>query len=152
MKGFNLSLWALEHRAFTGFLMGLILLGGLFAYFRLEQREDPEFTFRLMVVKTLYPGATAREVEQQITDRLEKKLQELPDLDYLRSYSKPGESLIFVAPREETTPQEVADIWYQVRKKIGDIRTTPCGSVIRMSPIFLRTWSVSYTHLTLPTN
>ncbi|WP_367025365.1 efflux RND transporter permease subunit [Methylococcus sp. ANG] len=130
MKDFNLSQWALEHRAFTGFLMALILLGGLFAYFRLEQREDPEFTFRLMVVKTLYPGATAREVEQQITDRLERKLQELPDLDHLRSYSKPGESLIFVVPREETSPEEVADIWYQVRKKIGDIRMTlPQGIV-----------------------
>jgi len=74
MKSFNLSEWALEHRAFTGFIMGLILLGGIIAYFGLEQREDPKFTFRLMVVKTLYPGATAQEVEQQLTDKLEKKI------------------------------------------------------------------------------
>ena len=80
MKHFNLSEWALEHRAFTGFVMVLLLLGGIFAYFTLEQREDPKFTFRLMVVKTLYPGATALEVENQVTDRLEKKLQELPNL------------------------------------------------------------------------
>jgi multidrug efflux pump len=124
MKDFNLSAWALEHHAFTGFLMGLLLLGGIFAYFRLGQREDPEFTFRVMVVKTIYPGATALEVEQQVTDRLEKKIQELPNLDTLRSYSKPGESVIFVTPREDTPPKEIPNLWYQVRKKIGDIHMT----------------------------
>jgi multidrug efflux pump len=130
MKDFNLSQWALEHRAFTGFLMALLMLGGIFAYFRLGQREDPEFTFRVMVVKTFYPGATAREVEEQVTDRLEKKIQELPNLDYLRSYSKPGESVIFVTPREDTPPKEIPGLWYQVRKKVGDIRLTlPPGSV-----------------------
>ncbi|MDD5113192.1 MAG: efflux RND transporter permease subunit [Methylobacter sp.] len=130
MKEFNLSAWVLEHRAFTGFIMALLLLGGMFAYSRLGQREDPAFTFRVMVVKTLYPGATALEVEQQLTDRLEKKIQELPDLDILRSYSKPGESVIFVTPREDTPPKEIATLWYQVRKKVDDIRMTlPPGSV-----------------------
>ncbi|MGZ4995742.1 MAG: efflux RND transporter permease subunit [Methylobacter sp.] len=130
MKSFNLSEWALEHRAFTGFIMGLILLGGIVAYFALEQREDPKFTFRLMVVKTLYPGATAQEVEQQLTDKLEKKLQELPNLDYLRSYSKPGESVIFITPREAIPPDEIPELWYQVRKKADDIRMTlPQGVV-----------------------
>lgn len=130
MKEFNLSAWVLEHRAFTGFIMALLLLGGIFAYSRLGQREDPAFTFRVMVVKTLYPGATALEVEQQLTDRLEKKIQELPDLDILRSYSKPGESVIFVTPREDTPPKEIATLWYQVRKKVDDIRMTlPPGSV-----------------------
>lgn len=124
MKEFNLSEWALKHRSFTGFLMVLVLLGGIFAYFRLEQREDPEFTFRVMVVKMIYPGATALEVEQQVKDRLEKKIQELPNLDTLRSYSKPGESVIFVIPREDTPPKEIPDLWYQVRKKVGDIRMT----------------------------
>jgi multidrug efflux pump len=75
-----------------------------------------------MVVKTLYPGATALEVEQQVTDRLEKKIQELPNLDFLRSYSKPGESVIFVTPREDTPPKDIPELWYQVRKKVGDIR------------------------------
>lgn len=130
MNDFNLSAWTLEHRAFTGFIMVLLLLGGIFAYFRLGQREDPEFTFRVMVVKTLYPGATALEVEQQLTDRLEKKIQELPNLDILRSYSKPGESVIFVTPREDTPPKEIPSLWYQVRKKVDDIRMTlPPGSI-----------------------
>ncbi|MCX7095290.1 MAG: efflux RND transporter permease subunit [Methylobacter sp.] len=124
MKAFNLSEWAIEHRAFTGFMMALILLGGIFAYFMLEQREDPKFTFRLMVVKTLYPGATAQEVEQLVTDKLEKKFQELPNLDYLRSYSKPGESVIFITPREAIAPDEIPGLWYQVRKKADDIRMT----------------------------
>lgn len=130
MKEFNLSEWVLKHRSFTGFLMALVLLGGVFAYYKLGQREDPAFTFRVMVVKTLYPGATALEVEQQLTDRLEKKIQELPNLDYLRSYSKPGESVIFVTPREDTSPKEIPTLWYQVRKKVDDIRMTlPPGSI-----------------------
>ena len=76
----NVSEWGLRHAAFTGFLMVLLMAGGVYAYLQLGQKEDPEFTFRVMVVKTLYPGATAAEVEQQVTDRLEKKLQELPYL------------------------------------------------------------------------
>ncbi|OAI03375.1 efflux RND transporter permease subunit [Methylomonas methanica] len=130
MKEFNLSEWVLKHRSFTGFMIALVVLGGLFAYYRLGQQEDPPFTFRVMVVKTLYPGATALEVEQQLTDRLEKKIQELPNLDYLRSYSKPGESVIFVTPREDTPPKEIPGLWYQVRKKVDDIRMTlPPGSI-----------------------
>lgn len=145
MKDFNLSEWALEHRAFTGFMMVLFLLGGIFAYFQLRQREDPEFTFRIMVVKTLYPGATAREVEEQVTDRLEKKIQELPNLDYLRSYSKSGESVIFVTPREDTPPGEIPNLWYQVRKKVGDIRMTlPSGIV---GPFFNDEFGDTYTLL-----
>ncbi|WP_446808762.1 efflux RND transporter permease subunit [Methylomonas sp. 2BW1-5-20] len=130
MKAFNLSEWVLKHRSFTGFMLALVVLGGLFAYYRLGQQEDPPFTFRVMVVKTLYPGATALEVEQQLTDRLEKKIQELPNLDYLRSYSKPGESVIFVTPREDTPPKDIPELWYQVRKKVDDIRMTlPPGSI-----------------------
>ena len=100
------------------------MLGGVFAYFRLGQREDPDFTFRVMVVKTLYPGATAHEVEEQVTDRLEKKIQELPYLDYLRSYAKPGESLIFITARQDIPPKEIPTLWYLVRKKVTDIRHT----------------------------
>ena len=130
MKEFNLSEWVLKHRSFTGFMIALVVLGGMFAYYRLGQMEDPPFTFRIMVVKTLYPGATALEVEQQLTDRLEKKIQELPNLDYLRSYSKPGESVIFVTPREDTPPKDIPELWYQVRKKVDDIRMTqPPGSI-----------------------
>ena len=130
MKDFNLSEWVLKHRSITGFLMVLVLLGGIVAYFQLGQREDPEFTFRVMVVKTLYPGATALETEQQVTDRLEKKIQELPNLDFLRSYSKSGESVIFITPREDTPSKEIPNLWYQVRKKVGDIRMSlPPGIV-----------------------
>ena len=130
MKEFNLSEWVLKHRSFTGFMIALVVLGGMFAYYRLGQQEDPPFTFRIMVVKTLYPGATALEVEQQLTDRLEKKIQELPNLDYLRSYSKPGESVIFVSPREDTPHKDIPELWYQVRKKVDDIRMTlPPGSI-----------------------
>ncbi|MDD5035592.1 MAG: efflux RND transporter permease subunit [Methylococcaceae bacterium] len=130
MSNFNLTEWVLAHRPFTGFLLMLLLLGGIFAYFHLGQREDPAFTFRIMVVKTLYPGATALEVEQQVTDRLEKKIQELPDLNYLRSYSKPGESVIFVSPREDTPAGAIPALWYQVRKKVSDIAASlPAGIV-----------------------
>jgi multidrug efflux pump len=145
MKDFNLSEWVLTHSSFTGFWMVLVLLGGIFAYFQLGQQEDPEFTFRVMVVKTMYPGATALEVEQQVTDRLEKKIQELPNLDFLRSYSKPGESVIFVTPREDTPPKDIPDLWYQVRKKVGDIRMTlPPGIV---GPFFNDEFGDTYSFL-----
>ncbi|NJD05240.1 MAG: efflux RND transporter permease subunit, partial [Methylococcaceae bacterium] len=121
MNSFNLTAWALRHRAFTGLLMVLLVLGGVMGYALIGQAEDPPFTFRVMVVKTLYPGATATEVEQQVTDRIEKKLQELPNLDYLRSYSKPGEAVVFVTAREDIPADEIPDLWYQVRKKVGDI-------------------------------
>lgn len=145
MKDFNLTEWALQHKAYTGFMMVLLMVGGIFAYFRLEQREDPKFTFRVMVVKTLYPGATAREVEEQITDRLEKKLQELPDLDTLRSYSKPGESVIFVMAREDAAPKEIPAIWYQARKKVADMEMTlPPG---RIGPFFNDEFGDTYSLL-----
>ncbi len=145
MKAFNLTEWALLHRAFIGFLMVLLLLGGVFAYFRLGQHEDPDFTFRAMVVKTIYPGATAREVELQVTDRLEKKIQELPNLNYLRSYSKPGESVIFVTPREDVPRKEIANLWYQVRKKVADIHHTLPPGVI--GPFFNDEFGDTYSSI-----
>jgi len=119
---FNLTDWALRHRPFVGFLVVLLFVGGLFALLVIHQREDPDFAFRIMVVRTLYPGATAREVTEQVTDVLEKKLQDLPSLDYLKSYSKPGESVIFVYPRQDLPGRALPDIWYQVRKKVADVR------------------------------
>ena len=128
MKGPNLSEWALEHQSFVLYLIIALALAGAYAYVRLGQAEDPDFTFKVMVVRTLWPGATAREVEQQVTERLEKKLQETPWFDYTRSYSKPGESLIFVLLKDYTPPKEVPNAWYQVHKKIADIRhTLPAG-------------------------
>ncbi len=126
--GFNLSEWALNHRAFTRYLMLVLLLLGVAAYFQLGQDEDPPFTFRAMVVRTYWPGATAQQVAEQITDKLERTLQEAPYADKIRSYSKPGESQIIFQLKDYSKPNEVADVWYAVRKKIGDIRhTLPIG-------------------------
>ena len=124
---FNLSEWALNHRSMVLFLIVVFALIGALAYTRLGQSEDPPFTFKVMVVRTEWPGATARDVEQQVTDKIERKLQELP-LEWIRSYSKPGESLVFVSLKDATPATLVPDYWYQVRKKIGDIRNTlPTG-------------------------
>ena len=124
MKGFNLSEWALKHPSLVMYLMFALFVAGGMAYLDLGQAEDPEFTIKTMAIRTAWPGATALEVEQQVTDRLEKKLQETPWLDYLSSYSKPGESLIFVNLKDYTPPEEVPDAWYQVRKKLSDVHDT----------------------------
>ncbi|MDB5823351.1 MAG: efflux transporter permease subunit [Herminiimonas sp.] len=126
--GFNLSRWALEHIPLTRYLLVVLLLGGVLSYGRLGQDEDPPFTFRAMVVRANWPGATALQMAEQVTDKLEKKLQEIPYIDKIRSYSKPGETLIILQLRESTPPRETTASWYQVRKKIGDIRgTLPAG-------------------------
>lgn len=117
MKGPNLSAWAISHPALIRYLIGLLLFSGAYAYFTLGQMEDPEFTFRGMVITVYWPGATAREMEQQVTDKLEEKLQQTPWLDYIRSYSKPGEAVVFIVIKESAPAQEVPGIWYQVRKK-----------------------------------
>lgn len=125
---FNLSAWALRHRSLIGFLMVLLLAAGALSYNQLGRAEDPDFTFKVMIVRTNWPGATAREVEQQVTDKIEKKLQETPYLDNVRSYSKAAESTIFVMLRDSTPPKAVSGVWYEVRKKVGDIRhTLPAG-------------------------
>jgi len=121
---FNLSAAALRHRQVTLFFLLVIALGGVAAFFQLGQREDPDFTFRAMVIRTLWPGATAEQVDRQVTDRLEKKLQETPYFKWTQSYSKPGESLIVLELLDTAPPREVAGIWYQVRKKLGDIAHT----------------------------
>jgi len=124
MKNLNLSEWALKHQSMVLFLIVVLMFAGAVSYFKLGRAEDPEFTFKVMVVRSFWPGATTREVEQQLTDRIEKKLQEVPYLDVLRSYSKPGESLVFLTLKDHTPPKEVPNSWYQVRKKLGDIRQT----------------------------
>lgn len=125
---FNLSEWALKHQAFVRYLMIALAIIGALSYERLGQSEDPPFTFKVMVVRTLWPGATAREVEEQVTDRIEKKLQEVPFIDFLRSYSRPGESQIFFMIKDSAPASEVPNTWYQVRKRVGDMRhTLPAG-------------------------
>jgi len=120
--GFNLSRWAIQHDSFTRFIVVLLMLAGVAAYLNLGQKEDPEFTFRIMVIRTIWPGATATEMEQQVTDRIEEKLAETPWLDRTQSYSKPGESQVFVFLREDTPPKDIRATWYQVRKKVGDVQ------------------------------
>lgn len=121
---FNLSAAALKHRELTLFFILAIAVGGVAAFFNLGQREDPDFAFRAMVVRTLWPGATAEQVDRQVTDRIEKVLQETPSFKWTRSYSKPGESLIVLELLDTAAPKDVPGIWYQVRKKVGDIRYT----------------------------
>lgn len=121
-KAFNISRWALEHDALTRFLMVVLLLLGIAAYFQLGQDEDPPFTFRAMVVRAYWPGATARQMADQVSSPLEKTLQEAPYADKIRSYSKPGESLIIFQIKDNSRPADVPNVWRTVRNKIGDMR------------------------------
>ncbi len=121
---FNLSQWALDHQAFTRYLMIVLMVLGVAAYFQLGQDEDPPFTFRAMVVRAYWPGATAEQVAEQVADRIEKTLQEVPYADKIRSYSKPGETLVIFQLKDSSPPKEVPQIWYTARKKIGDMQAT----------------------------
>ncbi|NOU25497.1 MAG: efflux RND transporter permease subunit [Methylotenera sp.] len=121
---FNLSEWALKNQTLVLYIMLMLTISGFLAYAKLGQSEDPPFTFKVMLVRTSWPGASAVEVEQQITDKLEKKIQEVPHLGYSSSYSRPGESMIFIVIEDETLSNAIPEIWYQVRKKITDIRHT----------------------------
>lgn len=124
MKGnFNLSDWAIKHQSFVWYLMFVALLMGVFSYMNLGREEDPSFTIKTMVVQTRWPGATVDETLEQVTDRIEKKLEELDSLDYVKSYTRPGESTILVNLRDTTDAKAIPEIWYQVRKKIDDIRS-----------------------------
>jgi multidrug efflux pump len=124
MEKFNLSKWALDHVALTRYLMVVLMVLGIASYFQLGQDEDPPFTFRAMVLRTYWPGATAQQVAEQVTDKLERTLQEVPYADKIRSYSKPGESQIIFQIKDSSNPGDVPNVWYTVRKKIGDIRYT----------------------------
>jgi len=126
---FNLSRWAIEHPALTRYLLVVLMVLGFAAYFQLGQDEDPPFTFRAMVVRTYWPGATAQQVAEQVTDKIERTLQEVPGADKIRSYSKPGESQIIFQLKDSTQAAVVANTWYTVRKKIGDMRGTLPGGI-----------------------
>jgi multidrug efflux pump subunit AcrB len=125
---FNLSRWAIEHAALTRYLLVVLMVLGVAAYFQLGQDEDPPFTFRAMVVRTYWPGATAQQVAEQVTDKIERTLQEVPGADRIRSYSKPGESQIIFQLKDSIRGADVPNSWYTVRKKVGDMRATlPAG-------------------------
>jgi multidrug efflux pump len=122
MKRFNLSEWSITHRPLVLFMILLLAAAGAYSYFNLGRAEDPSFTIKVMVVHVAWPGATAGEMQSQVADKIEKKLQELPYLDRVESYSQPGVSFIRVQLIDKTPPAKVKDLWYQVRKKVGDIR------------------------------
>lgn len=119
---FNLSEWALKHQSFVWYLMFMAVVAGIFSYMNLGRAEDPSFAIKTMVIQTRWPGATVDETRLQITDRIEKKLEELDSLDYVQSYTRPGESTVFVFLKDTTKADAIPHIWYEVRKKIGDIR------------------------------
>ncbi|HLH93620.1 MAG TPA: efflux RND transporter permease subunit [Xanthobacteraceae bacterium] len=122
MKRFNLSEWAITHRPLVLFMIMVLAAAGAYSYFNLGRAEDPSFTIKTMVVNVAWPGATATEMQTQVADKIEKKLQELPYLDRVESYSQPGVSFIQVYLIDRTPPAKVKDLWYQVRKKVGDIK------------------------------
>ncbi|TXH90987.1 MAG: efflux RND transporter permease subunit [Rhodoferax sp.] len=121
-KGFNLSRWAVDHVPLTKFLMIVLMVLGTVSFFQLGQDEDPPFVFRLMVVRAFWPGATAQQMAEQVTDKIERTLQEVPNADKIRSYSKPGETTILFQVKDSTRGADVANTWYTVRKKVGDMR------------------------------
>jgi len=123
MSSFNLSDWALRHKSLVVYMMLVSAVAGLYAYQKLGREEDPPFTIKTMVVKTLWPGATTQDTLLQVTDRIEKKLEEVPYLDYVKSYTKPGDSLVYVNLLDSTPAAKVPDLWYQVRKKVGDMKS-----------------------------
>ncbi len=130
MKNFNLSEWALKHQPLVLYMILVMGFMGVFAYGRLGQSEDPPFTFKFMTIRTGWPGASAAQVDQQVTERLERKLQEVPNVNFIRSYSRPGESLIFFAINDAAPSSAVPETQYQVRKRVGDIRGTLPSGVI----------------------
>lgn len=142
---FNLSAWALRHQALVVYLIALATLAGILAYTRLAQSEDPPFTFRVMVIRTFWPGASARQVQEQVTDRIGRKLQETPAIDFLRSYSRPGESLIFFTMKDSAPVKDVPETWYQIRKKVGDIGYTLPPGV--QGPFFNDEFGDVYTNI-----
>ena len=121
MSRFNLSAWALRHRALVAFLMAAIMTIGAASYFNLGRSEDPKFTLKTMIITVALPGASAREMETQVVDEIERVLQEAPNFDYVTSSARAGEATLFVTLRDDTLPRDVPASWYQIRKRVGDL-------------------------------
>jgi multidrug efflux pump subunit AcrB len=122
MRSFNLSDWALKHRSLVWYFMIAFMVAGFFAYLQLGRQEDPDFTIKTMVIQAQWPGASAEEVTRQVTDRIEKKLEELETLDYTKSVTVAGQTTVFVYLRDSTKASEVAPTWARVRNMIADIK------------------------------
>ncbi|MCC6719078.1 MAG: efflux RND transporter permease subunit [Acetobacteraceae bacterium] len=122
MSRFNLSAWAVAHRSLTGFLIALLFIAGGFSYQKLGRGEDPSFTLKLMVVTAVWPGATARETQALVAERIERKLQDTPYIDHLDTYTRPGFVASMLSFRDDTPPAQVPALFYQVRKRLDDLR------------------------------
>jgi multidrug efflux pump subunit AcrB len=144
-KGFNLSSWAIRHGGFTAFLLVLLLAAGAYSLVGIGEKEDPDFTFRIMVVQVLWPGATVQEMQDQVVDKIERKMQETPNLDFVRSYTRSGFANIFVNLKGSARGEAVKDAFYQARKKVGDIRQTLPEGVI--GPFFNDEFGDTYISL-----
>ncbi|MER9402588.1 efflux RND transporter permease subunit [Mesorhizobium caraganae] len=121
MKGFNLSDWALNHRSLVWYFMLVFVVAGIFAYLNLGREEDPNFTIKTMIVQANWPGASVNETVRQVTDRIEKKLEELDSLDFTRSVTTAGKTVIFVNLKDTTKARDVVSNWTQVRNMVNDI-------------------------------
>lgn len=121
-SGFNLSRWAIEHAALTRYLLVVLMAIGLASYFQLGQDEDPPFTFRTMVIKATWPGASPQQMADQVADKIERTLQEITGVDKIRSFSKAGELTILFNVSEATTGRDVDYTWYTIRKRSVDCR------------------------------
>lgn len=122
MKGFNLSEWAVTHRPLTLFLVLLVSLSGTWAYLHLGRAEDPDFTVKIMIISAQWPGATADEMQRLVADPIEKKLQEVPYFDKVKTYSRPGSVVMQLTLMDSMPPSEVKESWYQTRKRVNDIK------------------------------
>ena len=120
-EGFNLSRWAILNPSVSRFLMAVIFIAGAFGLINIGQKEDPDFTFRVMIVQAIWPGASLQDMQDQVVNKIERKLQETPHLDYVKSFTRAGSAVIQVNIKGDTSAAEVADAFYQVRKKTGDI-------------------------------
>jgi multidrug efflux pump subunit AcrB len=142
---FNLSSWALAHQPFVLLIMALVTLAGILAYGRLSQSEDPPFTFKVMVIRTYWPGATAAQVQEQVTDRIARTLQGTSHVDFLTSYSRPGESTLLFNIEDTAPASVVPETWYQVRKRVGDMTyQLPVGA---QGPFFNDEFGDVYTNI-----
>src|SRR5262249_34051019 len=128
VKRFNLSEWAITHQALVLFMIIVLGAAGIYSYLNLGRAEDPSFTIKTMIINVSWPGATVKDMQQQVADTIEKKLQELPYLDHVESYTQPGTASLQAFLPDRPPPAKVKDLWYQVRKKVGDVKSDlPAG-------------------------
>lgn len=130
MKNLNLTEWALNHKQLIYYFIFVTFVMGIFSYTNLGRMEDPDFVIRQMVVSVSWPGASARQVEEQVTDKIEKKLQDTPGLDYLKSYSKPGQAIIYVTLNDTVAEKDIRSTWIEIRNMVNDIKGTLPNGVV----------------------